>query len=673
MKTMKKILSALLVVVMCLTSAPLGGLVGLGLPEWGWKASADYGIDMKYWYGYYFTFNEDGETVTLRGCTATSSELKIPMYISTYKVTGINTDDFYFGDPINKSVKKLVLPDTITDVKLVVPEIEEIELSDNTEIIYLSAPKVEKIVIPQSVKEIINLETKAEQIDIPEGAIKIGDWAFSGCSDLKKINLPDSITEIGKYAFYNCSNIKNLNITDNLNKLGEAAFYGCTNLKKISLSKNIVEIKQYTFCGCSNLSDIELKGKIKKIDSMAFGGTNLKKINFVADDLNIGEGAFMGCKSLVEFTYSGTIKYIGMSAFTGCMRLKSFDFGEKLEHIDDGAFSGCISLSSISLPDSVKKLGTYAFMQCFSLANIDVYSEKATIGQNAFPESSYTVDIKKYMTLYDEYEKLSYTTNDKMSEWVASKNGNYTSEEYEAQWNKLAKETGLYKIHKELNKCIVRDKKSKLLIRCYKGSTAEKYAKENGVKYKYFSNNPDEVTGFKASGVSSSAVALKWSKVSDATGYVIYQYNSSQKKYVKIGSTKDTSYKVSKLKSGTIYKFRIKAYKKVNGKNYYSEYTNLSVSTKPGTPTLKVTAGTGKATLTWNKQTGATGYVVYMSTSKNGSYSKIATVKGNTKVTYIKKGLKAGKGYYFKVRAYKTVGKTNVYSSYSNIKGVKIK
>lgn len=673
MKTTKKILCVILIVVMCLTSAPMSGFVGLELPEWGWKASADYGIDMKYWYGYYFTFNEDGETVTLRGCTVTSSELKIPTYISTYKVTGINTDDFYFGDPINKSVKKLVLPDTITDVKLEVPEIEEIELSDNTEIIYLRAPKVKNIVIPKSVKEITMLKTKAEQIDIPEGAIKIGAWAFSECSDLREINLPDSITEIGEYAFYNCSNIKNLNISDNLNKLGEAAFYGCTNLKKISLSKNIVDIKQYVFYGCSNLSDIELKGKIKKIDSMAFGGTNLKKINFVADDLKIGEGAFLGCKSLVGFTYKGTIKSIGMSAFGGCLRLKNFDFGEKLEYIYEGAFSGCSSLSSISLPATVKKVGTYAFIQCFSLKNIDVYSKTATIGQDAFPVSSYTVDLNKYFELYDKQEKLIVIMNEKMNDWVASKNMNYTSEEFDAQWNKLVKETGYDKVNKELSKCIVKDKESKLLIRCYKGSTVEKYAKENGIKYKYFTNNPDEVTGFKASGVSTSAIALKWASVSDATGYVVYQYNASSKKYIKLGSTKNTSYKVSKLKAGSTYKFRIKAYKKVGSKNYYSGYTNLTVSTKPGTPTLKVSAGTNKATLTWNKQSGATGYIVYMSTSKNGVYSKVATIKGGSKSNYTKKNLKKGKAYYFKVRAYVTVNKNNIYGAYSNIKGIKSK
>ncbi|MGN1193995.1 MAG: fibronectin type III domain-containing protein [Acutalibacteraceae bacterium] len=75
----------------------------------------------------------------------------------------------------------------------------------------------------------------------------------------------------------------------------------------------------------------------------------------------------------------------------------------------------------------------------------------------------------------------------------------------------------------------------------------------------------------------------------------------------------------------------------------------------------------------WTKQTGATGYVVYMSTSKSGKYSKVATVKGASKVTYTKTGLTKGKTYYFKVCAYTTLGGKNIYSSYSAAKSVKVK
>ena len=86
-----------------------------------------------------------------------------------------------------------------------------------------------------------------------------------------------------------------------------------------------------------------------------------------------------------------------------------------------------------------------------------------------------------------------------------------------------------------------------------------------------------------------------------------------------------------------------------------------------------MTSGTKKATLKWNKQTGADGYVLYMATSKTGKYTKIAALKGNGSVSFTKTGLTKGKTYYFKVAAYSTVGNTNLYGSFSSVKSVKVK
>lgn len=128
------------------------------------------------------------------------------------------------------------------------------------------------------------------------------------------------------------------------------------------------------------------------------------------------------------------------------------------------------------------------------------------------------------------------------------------------------------------------------------------------------------------------------------------------------------------IKSGTNYKFAVRAYTIVNGKVFWaSGYKTVTATTNPGTPTLKTTAGSKKATLSWTKQTGATGYVVYMATSGNGKYSKIATLKGNSKVSYTKTGLTKGKTYYFKAAAYTVANGKTLYSSFSSVKAVKIK
>ena len=79
--------------------------------------------------------------------------------------------------------------------------------------------------------------------------------------------------------------------------------------------------------------------------------------------------------------------------------------------------------------------------------------------------------------------------------------------------------------------------------------------------------------------------------------------------------------------------------------------------------------------LTWNKYTGMTGYEIYRSTSKNGTYKKAKTITSNTNSATIT-GLKltAGKKYYYKVRAYtKTSTETKLYSGFTSVKSATVK
>lgn len=61
-----------------------------------------------------------------------------------------------------------------------------------------------------------------------------------------------------------------------------------------------------------------------------------------------------------------------------------------------------------------------------------------------------------------------------------------------------------------------------------------------------------------------------------------------------------------------------------------------------------------------------------MSTSKNGKYAKIKTASSKI-ATYTKTGLTKNKNYYFKVRSFKTINGSKVYSDLSSVKSVKVK
>lgn len=174
----------------------------------------------------------------------------------------------------------------------------------------------------------------------------------------------------------------------------------------------------------------------------------------------------------------------------------------------------------------------------------------------------------------------------------------------------------------------------------------------------------------KASKNSTSGLKLSWKKTSGASGYEIYQYNTSTKKYKKLATVKGastTSYTVKKLKSATTCRFKIRCYKTVEDTTYYSAYSDIIyTATKPDKITrLTYKSTKNSVTLSWKKSARATGYIIYRYNTKTKKYTKIATVKTNK---YTDKRLTRNKSYQYKVVAYKSYKGTSY-----NASGVTIK
>lgn len=72
----------------------------------------------------------------------------------------------------------------------------------------------------------------------------------------------------------------------------------------------------------------------------------------------------------------------------------------------------------------------------------------------------------------------------------------------------------------------------------------------------------------------------------------------------------------------------------------------------------------------WSKDKNADGYIIYKSTSKNGKYSKVATVRALS--DYLDLNVKNKTTYYYKLVAFEGSGKNRVYSEESNIKSIKV-
>lgn len=189
---------------------------------------------------------------------------------------------------------------------------------------------------------------------------------------------------------------------------------------------------------------------------------------------------------------------------------------------------------------------------------------------------------------------------------------------------------------------------------------------------------PAKVTEVDTETRSSTYLTLSWKKVSGASGYRIYKYNTSSKAYEKVttiskGST--VSYKITGLTAATEYQFKVRAYKKTDtGTLWGSSSSAYKDCTKPAqTKNLKAATKSSTVTLTWSKVARAGGYRIYRYNSKTKKYEKIATVKGNKTFSYKDTKLKKGSTMKYKVRAYKTYNGTNYYGAYSEVVSIKVK
>ncbi len=186
-----------------------------------------------------------------------------------------------------------------------------------------------------------------------------------------------------------------------------------------------------------------------------------------------------------------------------------------------------------------------------------------------------------------------------------------------------------------------------------------------------------KIKNVKASSKSYSSVKITWDKVSGASGYRVYRATSKDGKYslIKTVTSGDTlSYTNTGLATGKNYYYKVRPYRSVDVGKVYGSYSSI-VYAKPSLskPTLKLSAGSKKVYIKWDKISGASGYRIYRSTKKDGKYSKIKTIVGKNINSYTNVKLAKKVTYYYKIRAYRVVNGKKVYSSYSSIKYIKIR
>lgn len=152
----------------------------------------------------------------------------------------------------------------------------------------------------------------------------------------------------------------------------------------------------------------------------------------------------------------------------------------------------------------------------------------------------------------------------------------YILEQYSAgKWVRIARISGNSNVKLNIGKLAPSTKYS-FRIRTFK--FANKTPLYSTYKNFYYYTQPAKVSGFAAARASSSKARLSWNKSTSAGGFIIEQYSGG--KWVRIARLAKGTYtacNITELKSGTKYRFRIKAFNIAAGKSFYSDYSYADV------------------------------------------------------------------------------------------------
>ena len=283
---------------------------------------------------------------------------------------------------------------------------------------------------------------EAKEIKIPEGVTKIGDDAFSGCTNLENVDIPDSVTEIGYAAFRFCENLTELVLGNGVVSIGGGVIGLCDNLKSITFGDSLKEIDSEFFADNSSLESINVTENNEYYSSengVLFNKDKTVLIKYpsakkdksytvpeTVTSLKGGLGSMVvafygtidspylesitlpeGLKEIPALAFSGSgiksiiipqsVTYIGISAFDHCDNLESIVIPDGVTTIDAAAFGACKNLKTVYIPASVTKLGEDiydVFMMSDNITDIyysgteEQWAKIENIENNHFPETA---------------------------------------------------------------------------------------------------------------------------------------------------------------------------------------------------------------------------------------------------------------------------------------------
>ena len=529
-------------------------------------------------------------------------------------------------------------------------------------------------------------------------AYPVGRFSDGGENNFK---IPETVTEISSYAFLNCKH-SSFKIPGTVKDIQYQAFAGNTDLSSIDIENGVENIYDNAFLACNSLSSIHLPTSVDYIGycSLGFGyAFDFDGLSFMLDQQGIDHEAV---------TEENALYYASLTGFSAdCFIICIVNENTKIYAPKNSAGHNYCKMFGVEYRSSQaitpklisakqtetgveikwsyssdadgyyiyrkNKSGDYEKIATVSDKNITAFTDKKAFSsyKNTYTVKAYNINgVSRYFTkgisaYYIPTPKLISATNTvdgiKVSWKKVSTATNYNiyRKEYGAtSWEPIGivSKSKLYYIDKD----VINLENYQYTVRAYDDNSVSDYSKTGVATNRV---TAPKISSFKN---TSSGVYLKWRKVSGATSYRIYRKTENGSwKLLKKFNNETFNYTDTDVKSGVKYSYAVKAVYSGSLSGYYTKTTEYLK--KPVITSAKSTkAG---ITINYSKTAGADKYYVYRRLSGDDEWTRIATVKGGSKVSYKDETAKKGVTYYYTVRAYSGSYK----SAYDNKTGYKIK
>ena len=463
-----------------------------------------------------------------------------------------------------------------------------------------------------------------KEISMPSSLKSIGNYAFADCTSLKTLNTYEGVETYGRSSFENCTALTSVTIPRSAKILYNKAFKNCINLKSIIINAESIERKD-NYGGLSsgvyksidgNYSDdvsafynagtnttgmtVTFGNTVKSIPEYLFATgydeknevyANVKTVTIGSNVQSVGDYAFFNCYNLSKITCNSTKAVAGDYAFGNDYRLKVYlyAYSSLVNYLKNCGISYAYLTPTTPSLNKIENTTNGVKITYYSKGNTGYYiyrksgngnwtriattQSSSYVDKTAKSGTTYTYTVRSYLGKTTSGFVKNGITIKRLADPTVSSASNITAG-VQIKWAKTAGATG-YVVYRKTgtgswsriatiksgSTTSYTDKSAKsgtnysYTVRAYNGSTMSDWHNSKAVKRL---SNPAVTSASK----TSNGINVKWSKVTGATGYVVYRKtaNGSWSRIANIKSGSTTSYTDTKASKGVTYTYTVRAY-----------------------------------------------------------------------------------------------------------------